>query len=116
MASISPAAQVQTIVLDWTGTERVMIGEEDYDVQTVKGFGLDNGQPFYTIQQKHSSIQQEVEILNAVYEKIPKAQQQIYERLGLVFSDKAQIDAKIVSEGGQPIFQFVEGDDGELLV
>ena len=104
LSTVSLHAQVQTIVLDWTGTERVQIGEEGYDVQTVKGFGLDNGQPFYAIQQKHGSIHQEVEILNTVYEKIPKAQQLIYERLGLAFSDKAQIEAKIVSEGGQPLF------------
>ncbi|MDP4596893.1 MAG: type IX secretion system sortase PorU [Crocinitomicaceae bacterium] len=104
IASFSSAAQVQTIVLDWSGTERVNIGEEGYDVQTVKGFGLDNGQPFYAIQQKHGSMQQEVEILAVVYEKIPKAQQLIYERLGLAFSDKAQIEAKIVSDGGQPLF------------
>ena len=104
ISSLSSLAQVQTIVLDWTGSSRVLLGEEAYDIQTVKGFGLDNGQPFYALQQKHGSIQQEIQIVNAVYEKIPKAQQQIYERLGLVFSDKAQIDAKIVSEGGQPIF------------
>ena len=96
--------QAQSIVLDWTGTERVLLGEERYDVQTVKGFGLDNGQPFFAIQQKHSSMNQEVEIFNIVYEKIPKEQQLIYQQLGPVLAENAQIDAKIVSEGGQPIF------------
>ncbi|MEN9993586.1 MAG: hypothetical protein RL762_243 [Bacteroidota bacterium] len=104
LKTISSFAQVQTIVLDWTGIERITIGEEVYDVQTVKGFGLDNGQPFYALQQKHGSIHQDVEILNTVYEKLPKAQQLIYERLGLAFSEKAHIEAKIVSESGQPLF------------
>jgi hypothetical protein len=102
--SIVSFGQSQSIVLDWTGTERVLLGEEPFDVQTVKGFGLDNGQPFFAIQQKHSSIDQEVEIVNTLYEKIPKEQQLIYQQLGLVLADNAQIDAKIVSEGGLPIF------------
>jgi hypothetical protein len=95
-------AQVQTVVLDWTGIEHVTIGEEGYDVQTVNGFGLDNGQPFFALQQKHSQLRQEVEVLSLVFEKIPKNQEAIYEKMGLFFKDSIQIDAKIVTEGGQP--------------
>ena len=97
-------AQVQSIELEWS--DRVMInwGENSFELQTVKGFDLDNGQPFAAIQQKHSNLFQEVEILTTIYEPLPKAQQVIYEQLGITFNKEAQIDAKIVSEAGQPIF------------
>jgi hypothetical protein len=101
--SISSFAQVQSIVLDWTGTERITMGEDTYDVQVVKGFGLDNGQPFFAFQQKQSNLNQEVEILSLVYEKIPKDQQVIFDKIGLAFPDSIQIDAKVVTEAGQPL-------------
>ena len=101
--TISSSAQVQTIVLDWTGTERITMGEDTYDVQVVKGFGLDNGQPFFAFQQKQSNLNQEVEILSLVYEKIPKDQQVIFDKIGLAFQDSIQIDAKVLTEAGQPL-------------
>ena len=63
ISSISIFSQVQTIVLDWTGVEQIRIGEDTYNVQTVKGFGLDNGLPFYALQQKHGNINQEIDII-----------------------------------------------------
>lgn len=102
ISSFSTFSQVQTIVLDWTGTEQIIIGEETFDVQTVKGFGLDNGLPFYALQQKHGNINQEIEILSLNYVKIPKEQIQIYDKLGLNMQSEASIESKIVTDGGQP--------------
>jgi hypothetical protein len=97
---------VQTIVLDWTGTEQIFIGEETFDVETVKGFGLDNGLPFYALQQKHSNINQEIEILSLDYVKIPKEQVQIYDKLGLNIQGEALIDSKVVTDAGQPFLSL----------
>lgn len=96
-------AQIQTLQIDWSGSESVYIGEQAFEVQTVKGFGLDNGQPFYAQQQKHGSLFQQIEILTTEYVKIPKDQVLFYEQLGLPLPSEAQIDAKIVSESGQAL-------------
>ncbi len=105
-ASFTAMAQVQSLVLDWTGTTQIFIGDEAFELQTVKDFGLDNGQPFFALQQKHSSIHQEIEILTTSYVKIPKEQAQIYQQLDLRFQPDAVIDAKIVSDAGQPYLSF----------
>jgi hypothetical protein len=96
--------QVQSIALDWSGTIRVSLGEHSYEVQTVKDFGLDNGRPFFALQQKHSNNYQEVEVFNQMFEKVPKAQEQVYKALGVDFQDQVSIEAKIVTESGQPNF------------
>ena len=106
ISSFSAFSQVQTIVLDWTGVEQILVGEESFDVQTVKGFGLDNGLPFYALQQKHGNINQEIEILSLDYVKIPKEQVQIYDKLGLNLPIEASIESKVVTDGGQPYLSF----------
>ena len=105
-ASFTAVAQVQSLVLDWTGSTQIFIGDEAFELQTVKDFGLDNGQPFFALQQKHSSMQHEIEIITTSYVKLPKDQAQIYEQLGLHFQPDAVIDAKIVSDAGQPYLSF----------
>jgi hypothetical protein len=104
LSTFSLFGQVQSIALDWSGTIRVSLGEHSYEVQTVKDFGLDNGRPFFALQQKHSNSYQEVEIFNEMYEKVPKAQEQVYKALGVDFQDQVTIEAKIVTESGQPNF------------
>jgi hypothetical protein len=104
LSTFSLFGQVQSIALDWSGTIRVSLGEHSYEVQTVKDFGLDNGRPFFALQQKHSNSYQEVEIFNEMYEKVPKAQEQVYKALGVDFQDQVSIEAKIVTESGQPNF------------
>lgn len=104
LSTFSLYGQVQSIALDWSGTIRVSLGEHSYDVQTVKDFGLDNGRPFFALQQKHSNSYQEVEIFNEMYEKVPKAQELVYKALGVDFQDQVSIEAKIVTESGQPNF------------
>ena len=106
ISSFLAFSQVQTIVLDWTGTEQILVGEETFDVQTVKGFGLDNGVPFYALQQKHGNINQEIEILSLDYVKIPKEQVQIYDKLGLNMPSEAAIECKVVTDGGQPFLSI----------
>ncbi len=105
-ASFTAVAQVQSLVLDWTGSTQIFIGDEAFELQTVKDFGLDNGQPFFALQQKHGNTQQEIEIITTSYVKLPKDQVQIYEQLGLRFQPDAVIDAKIVSDAGQPYLSF----------
>ncbi|MEY4286413.1 MAG: hypothetical protein RL511_486, partial [Bacteroidota bacterium] len=104
LSTFSLFGQVQSIALDWSGTIRVSLGEHSYEVQTVKDFGLDNGRPFFALQQKHSNSYQEVEIFNEIYEKVPKAQEQVYKAIGVDFQDQITIEAKIVTESGQPNF------------
>ena len=106
ITSISTFSQVQTIVLDWTGVEQIRIGEDTYDIQTVKGFGLDNGLPFYALQQKHGNINQEIEIISLEYVKIPKEQVQIFDKLGFNIQSEASIESKIVTDGGQPMLSI----------
>ena len=102
ISSFSAFSQVQTIVLDWTGVEQILVGEETFDVQTVKGFGLDNGVPFYASKQKHSNVNQEIEILSLDYVKLPKEQAQIYDKLGFNIPNEATVESKVVTDGGQP--------------
>jgi len=122
LSTFSLFGQVQTIAIDWSGTIRVSVGENSYDVQTVKDFGLDNGRPFFALQQKYSNSNHDVEIFNQMYEKVPKAQEQVYEALGIDFQDQVNIDAKIVTESGQPLFSCyvlpirVSGGSMERLV
>ena len=106
ISSISIFSQVQTIVLDWTGVEQIRIGEDTYNVQTVKGFGLDNGLPFYALQQKHGNINQEIDIISLEYVKIPKDQVQIFDKLGFHIQSEATIESKIVTDGGQPMLSI----------
>lgn len=106
LSSISLFAQVQTLVLDWSGSEQITIAEQAYNVQTVQNFGLDNGQPFYALQQKHNNINQQIEIISLSYVKIPKEQALIYELLGLNLQNEALIDAKVLTDAGQPFFSL----------
>ena len=106
ISSISIFSQVQTIVLDWTGVEQIRIGDDTYNVQTVKGFGLDNGLPFYALQQKHGNINQEIDIISLEYVKIPKDQVQIFDKLGFHIQSEATIESKIVTDGGQPMLSI----------
>lgn len=99
-------AQIQNIQLDWSGKETVFFGEQAIEVQTISGFGLDNGQPFFALHQKHGSLSQQIEIVSTEYGKLPKEQVLVYEQLGLQFQEEATIDAKIVSEAGQPMASF----------
>ena len=93
--------QVQSIQLDWSGIEQVHIDGQSFNIQTVNGFGLDNGRPFFALKNKHNLLSQDIEILSMSYQSVPKEQQIIYDKLGVFFDSIAGVDAKVVSDAGQ---------------
>jgi len=98
--------QIQTVSLDWSGKEQLTIAEQTFEVDIVKGFGLDNGKPFFALQQKHNQKLQKIEIVATSYENLPKDQLTAYNYMGISFDTSAQIEAKVIGEANQIYLSF----------